>query len=344
MLSLMARVYGKIAKKRAQLYKSGFFKAQSLGVPTFSVGNITAGGTGKTPLVAYIARFLAGEGERVGILTRGYGRTNPKNRVLVSDWEKVLVDARTGGDEPLELAKSLTGRAVVIADADRIGAGRWAREKFGITAFVLDDGFQHMRVSRHLNIVTVDATNPFGNEKMLPAGILREPLAGLGRADLIVITRANLSDRVSELSSQISLINPGVRIFVSGNSSGGFRFLGKIGDIPAEQVAEKGLIAFCALGNPDNFFEQLDHEGLKIIRTEKFPDHHYYSQKDIDNLEQIAETAGAESLITTEKDAVKLTDLVFKFPCIVASNKLIFTDEERLREIIRAALINDNPD
>ena len=154
-LSPLGWVYGLIQTKRNSLYERGIFKSHPLDLPTLSIGNITAGGTGKTPLVAYIARLLAGSGEKVCILTRGYGRENPSQRILVSNFHEVLVDARIGGDEPVELARKLLGKAIVVADRDRVAAARWAREEFDITTFLLDDGFQHRRAERDLDIVGI---------------------------------------------------------------------------------------------------------------------------------------------------------------------------------------------
>lgn len=171
-------LYGKIANIRNTLYDRGTFRSYDLGAKTISIGNITAGGTGKTPLVIHVSDILADAGEKVCILTRGYGRAS-SGRVLVSDGEQVLVDARTGGDEPVEIARRLIGKAIVVSDADRISAATWAKEEFGITAFVLDDGFQHRHAKRDLDIVCIDATNPFGNGRILPAGRLREPLENL---------------------------------------------------------------------------------------------------------------------------------------------------------------------
>ena len=140
MLTPFSWLYGKIADTRNALYDRGVFVSHSLGARTISVGNITAGGTGKTPLVAHVAKILAERGENVCILTRGYGRENPSERVLVSDGLNILADAKQGGDEPVELAVKLLGKAVVVADANRASAANWAKDKFGITAFVLDDG------------------------------------------------------------------------------------------------------------------------------------------------------------------------------------------------------------
>ena len=193
------------------------FESFDLGCRTISIGNITTGGTGKTPLVAYVARVLAKRGERVCILTRGYGRENPKQRVLVSDGNEIFASVREAGDEPFELAKKLRGEAIIIGDADRVAAAEWAKRKFGVTMFILDDGFQHRRAKRDLDIVCIDATNPFGGGKMLPAGRLREPLGNLKRADVIVITRANLVDDLTDLKCEISQLAPAKPIFNAEN-------------------------------------------------------------------------------------------------------------------------------
>ncbi|HSK72417.1 MAG TPA: tetraacyldisaccharide 4'-kinase [Pyrinomonadaceae bacterium] len=343
MLSPFGSIYGAIANARNSLYRKGIFKSFSLGAPTVSVGNITVGGTGKTPLVAFIAEILNENGEKVCILTRGYGRENERERVLVSDGKAILADVKQAGDEPLELAQKLLEKAVIVADANRVEAGFWACEKFGITAFVLDDGFQHQRIRRDLDIVCVDATNPFGNGKVLPSGVLRESLANLKRADAIVITRANLIDekQISNLKSKISEFAK-CPIFLSENKISN---LVNLKEFPAKaQRAQKeggeskkgGAFAFCALGNPNNFFEQLKRENFNLVSSQTFPDHHFYKQKDIAELEKKAKQTGAESLITTAKDAVKLKDLKFDLPCFVAESEMIFQDEKKLREIINA--------
>ena len=330
------RLYGAVIDARNALYEKSVFKSYSLGVLTVSVGNITVGGTGKTPLVALIAEALANKGEKVCILTRGYGRENPKRRVLVSDGEKILSDVGQAGDEPFELAWKLAGKAIVVADANRVSAGNWARERFGTTAFVLDDAFQHRRVRRNLDIVCIDATNPFGNEKTLPSGILREPLENLKRADAIVITRANLTRDVSNLKSQISKYNRKCPIFVAKNK---ISDLVTLEEFPAkaqsmqsfekqEGTKDKKLktkvFAFCALGNPNNFFEQLRQEKFELVSTQKFPDHHSYTQKDIEKLVAQAAQSGAKALLTTAKDAVKLKDLKFEVPCFVVESAMVF--------------------
>ena len=320
-------LYGAVMNVRNTLYEKGVFKSHALGAKTVSVGNLTVGGTGKTPLVAFVAETLFEAGETVCILTRGYGRINPKERVLVTDGENILADARTAGDEPFELAEKLSGKAVIVADADRVSAGLWAREKFGITAFVLDDAFQHRKVKRDLDIVCIDATNPFGNRKVLPSGILREPLKNLKRADTIVITRANLVENIENLKSEISKYT-GAPIFISQNKFSNLKEINLKSETQNSKLKTQNSLAFCALGNPNNFFEQLRRENFNLTATEIFPDHHFYSPEDIAKLEKKARESGAEILITTAKDAAKLYGLNVNFPVFVAENRIIFENEK----------------
>lgn len=323
MLGLLALIYGKIADVRNYLYDRGVLDTFDLGARTISIGNITAGGTGKTPLVVYVARVLAKRGEKVCILTRGYGRKE-KKRVLVSDGDRVLTDFREAGDEPVELARKLVGEAIVIADPDRVAAAEWAKRKFGVTAFVLDDGFQHRRARRDVDIVCIDATEPFGGGKILPAGRLRESSANLARADAVVITRSDLIDDIADLEFEISEIAPDAKIFRGRNEICEFVGLedfhaqaGRRRKPAKKEFKQKKILAFCALGNPESFLEMLRREELDIVGSRTFRDHHTYTQKDVRSIEASAGRVNADALMTTAKDAVKLSELQFGNDCYV---------------------------
>ncbi|HKR11417.1 MAG TPA: tetraacyldisaccharide 4'-kinase [Pyrinomonadaceae bacterium] len=299
-------VYGAVMRTRLSLYRRGTLQSFKLDRPVISVGNITTGGTGKTPLVEWIARTVAATGKRVCILTRGYGRDNPKRRVIVSDGNTVRATPSEAGDEPFLLATNLLGIAAVIADADRIAAGREAIAQFNPDCFVLDDGFQHLRLQRDLNIVTIDATNPWGGGHLLPYGRLREPLSGLSRADCVVLTRTDQSSDIPAVTDQLRrLTNAPI-----------FHLRMRVTAIKpfnnAPEVLPSPVAAFCAVGNPRSFFNQVQYD---LVLRKAFPDHHRYTQHDIDSLIEAARRAGARSLITTAKDAVKLHSLSILLPC-----------------------------
>lgn len=345
-LSPAGWLYGRIADLRNSLYDRGVFRSYPLGARTISIGNITAGGTGKTPLVAYVAGILAENGEKACVLTRGYGRKNARKRVLVSDLQRVLADVKTGGDEPVELARRLLGKAVVVADADRVAAAKWALDNFGVTVFVLDDGFQHRRAKRDLDIVCIDATNPFGNHEVLPAGSLREPRKNLRRADAVVITRANLADDISNLRFEILESAPNSVVFEASNKISGLadveefhaKTQGPEKRESSKTVVQKSpVLAFCAIGNPSNFFMQLSSEGFDIVSKKPFPDHHYYTKDEMQKLEKRARSAGAEVLLTTAKDAVRLAGFEFTIPCYVVEIELVLHDAEGFRKLVTAS-------
>lgn len=354
LLAPIGKLYECVIDARNALYGGGTLRSFSLGARTISVGNLTTGGTGKTPIVRLVAEILAGKGEKVCILTRGYGRSSPNKRVLVSDGHDVLVDAAAGGDEPVELAASLLGKAVIIADRDRVGAADWARENFDVSVFVLDDGFQHRRVQRDVDIVCIDATNPFGNGLTLPAGSLRESIMGLNRANAVIVTRANLVDDTEEIVNAIRRINANIPIYLSRNELAKvvtlddilYRKPGDAGSGGASvgwpilhpENGDPGVAAFCGLGNPDPFFTQVknlaEKHNASVEWTKKFADHHRYSQGDINALAHRAQETSVSAFITTSKDAVKLTGLKFRVPCFVALSDVSVDPIEEFTELI----------
>ena len=338
-LAPFGRVYGVAMKARHALYRTGRFGVHNLGVPVISVGNLTIGGTGKTPLVEWIANDLAQAGRRVCILTRGYGRPSAGTRVVVSNGSEILSDANRAGDEPLLLAERLKGRAAVICDPDRVSAARWAIENLKSDAFVLDDGFQHLRVARDFNILTIDAMNPWGNGKLLPAGILRESPAQLTRADCIVITRADDSNQTSGLEREINELGKNRPIFRSRMTLSGLREVGR-SDSPVAADAPKALVAaaFCAIGNPEAFFSLARRCGYQLCHTQAFRDHHIFTQADVARVTRGAISRGAQILLTTAKDEVKLRKLDFELPGYAADIEIEIENAEQFRSLIQQSL------
>lgn len=331
------KIYGAVANARNALYDRGVFKTHQLNAKTISIGNITTGGTGKTPLTALVAEILAENGENVCVLTRGYGRES-KGRVLVSDKTAVLTDARTGGDEPVELATHLLGKAAVVADADRVAAARWAKQHLDISAFVLDDGFQHRRAGRDLNIVCIDATNAWGNGRVLPAGNLREALSNLARAEAFVITRTDLATAATlhEITATLQKYHPNAPIF---NAATKIRELQLINGGGVAEPQELRLFAFCGIGNPEAFFKDLRRSAEKdgafsITSTLAFADHHNYVGSDVRRIEEAAIKVNATALVTTAKDAVKLGTFSTKLPCYAATLEMVIDDLPKFRAMI----------
>ena len=356
-----SHLYGKLTDLRNFLYDRGILGSYSLGARTISIGNVTTGGTGKTPLVAYVSRILAERGEKVCILTRGYGRKNPQDRIVVSNGTSFISDPLIAGDEPVELARILGPRAIIIADADRVAAAQWARREYGVTSFILDDAFQHRRARRDLDIVCIDATNPWGGGKTLPGGRLREPIKNLSRADVVIITRADLIGNIADLRSEIAKLNERTSVFAASTKVARVvelhEFKGREETVPstykdqantslAEVIRLRGdsgggiqFLAFCGLGNPEAFFRQVRKDRGRpgegsIFITQAFRDHHIYTQTDIDHLEVQAKEAGASALLTTVKDAVKLNGLKFTVPCFVVEVDLVLDEPDRFAALL----------
>ncbi|HEX7177899.1 MAG TPA: tetraacyldisaccharide 4'-kinase [Pyrinomonadaceae bacterium] len=342
-LAPLSALYGAAVRARLALYRGGALRQERAGAPVISVGNITAGGTGKTPLVEWVARAVAREGRRACVLTRGYGRRDERLRVVVSDGERLLADAPEAGDEPRMLAEQLLGVASVVSDADRAAAARWALENLRAQAFVMDDGFQHLRLARDLDVVALDATAPWGGGHLLPRGRLREPRRGIGRADCVVITRADLAGDAAAraLREEVSGLCGGAALVVEARArTTGLRRLADdtAGDEFVSAADVRSVGAFCAVGNPQSFFEHLRRDGHEPVLARAFTDHHAYTQSDLDSLTRAATEAGAHSLLTTAKDAVKLRRLSTKLPIYVVEIALEIDEEEKLLELVRGAL------
>jgi tetraacyldisaccharide 4'-kinase len=336
-LTPLATLYGAVISTRAEFYRRGILRAQRVGVPVISVGNLTTGGTGKTPLVQCIAKELCELGRRCCVLTRGYGRQS-SGRVVVSNGREILADALQGGDEPLLLAENLKGRAAVISDADRVSAARWAVDNLQSDVFLLDDGFQHQKLARDLNLLAIDATNPWGTGKLLPAGNLREPAGAIARADCVVLTRADESVRTSNSRREIEQVGFSGPIFEAHTKIAGWRRIGKQSNSIEEDHLRLTLAAFCGLANPESFFSLIGREGGNLRHTQAFPDHHIYKQDDIRRMTEESRAAGAQALVTSAKDEVKLRSLEFTMPLFVLDIEPIISQAEQLKVLIRKAI------
>jgi len=330
----LSTLYGAVTRARASLYQRGTFRSSKLDRPVISIGNITTGGTGKTPLVEFVARTLAAEGKKVCILTRGYGRKNPNEHVLVSDGLTVFSNPAEAGDEPFLLASNLVGVAAVVSDSNRFAAGQGAINHLASDCFVLDDGFQHLQLARDLDIVTIDATNPWGGGHLLPLGRLRESLKGLKRASCFVMTRSDQVDNVEQIRQDLATLSGDRPISLSRMVN--LRITPLNPETP--KAPKDPVAAFCAVGNPQSFFTHLTLNGYSPIFRKSFQDHYSYTQSDVDALVYSAKRAGAQSLITTAKDAVKLHALQFSLPCYSLEIEMQIDNGEEFRRLLLSSV------
>jgi tetraacyldisaccharide 4'-kinase len=300
LLSLLRGValpYGALLRLRASAYRCGLLRSYRLPVPVISVGNIVLGGTGKTPMVAWLAQHLIGRGLRVAVLSRGYGGSAEGKLRIVSDGKTMLSTPEEAGDEPCLLAQKVPG-LMVVTGADRYRAGLLALAELNPDIFILDDGFQHLRLKRDLNILLLDATRPFANGRTIPAGFLREPVGAAERADLVVYTRCSAEQRPDQLRG-----TPACR--TSHRLTGLLPLAG--GGRTGFEVAQGARVtAFSGIAHPAAFFDLLEQEGVRLAATVAFPDHASYGEEEIAAICEKKHASRSSVLITTEKDAVKL--------------------------------------
>lgn len=299
LLSVFSLPYGALLRLRAWGYAKGLLRSRRLNRPVISVGNLTVGGTGKTPMTALIARRLLAQGKRVAVLSRGYGGSSSGKPQIVSDGATLFLTAAESGDEPYLLARDLPGLMVVIG-ADRYEAGLLAERELNPDCFLLDDGYQHLKLRRDLNILLLDCRNPFGNGLTLPAGLLREPRTAIRRADLIVLTRCDEGgDPPAVAPAGIPTLSAWHQLTGVVSLDGGERR-------PFSTLYGERVLAFAGIADPDRFFAALAEAGLDVAGALSLADHAVYDEKTIAALRQLFRGAGATCLVTTAKDAVKL--------------------------------------
>ncbi len=302
-LSFLSRLYGAGVALRNAAYDRGMLPAHPAGIPVVSVGNITVGGTGKTPVVELLIRLLSGRGLRVAVVTRGYKRRS-RGYLLVSDGKGNIAEAETGGDEPVQIARKFPA-AVVIADESRVRGCRRAREEFAAQIVLLDDGFQHRACARDVDIVVVDAHRPLREQRLLPAGRLREPLKNLSRADAVILSRCESQQIRDRMARDIGAFAAAPVIPASYVPERIIRFRDGAAADPEELRGKKALL-FSGIGAPASFLRSAEMLGTAPAGRIDFPDHHFYSPADIAEIAAHFRACSAALLLTTEKDAVRL--------------------------------------
>ena len=303
----LSQVYGIYVRCRYRLYAHGWLKPKRLNATVISVGNLTVGGTGKTPMVLWLAEKFLTEGKRVAILSRGYHGSQGRS------------------DEIELLRHRLDGKVLFGVGPDRFASGSRLLSENVVDVFLLDDGFQHLQLARDLEIVMLDGSCKLKNEWLLPAGSLREPLAACRRADILVVSRkferpaieAGDAHTFSIFYAQTRLL--GFRRFGSDPDQ---KYLSEIGSGP--------FLAFCGIGNPGAFFDDLSRWHVPIAEKKSFSDHHKYSSRELDQLQLRSEACGAVGLVTTEKDAENLLSTNLRLPIWIAVIDLVFTAESEL--------------
>jgi tetraacyldisaccharide 4'-kinase len=322
LLLALSWLYRGVIQTRLFLYRHGVIRHHSLGCQVISIGNLTVGGTGKTPIAEAFARALVKQGRRVAILSRGYKSEAPPfwqkllhmvRRVdwdpprVVSDGHSLLLDSASSGDEPFMLASNLPN-VVVIVNKNRVKAGRYAVKKYGCDTLLLDDGFQYMALKHRLDLVLVDRTNPFGNRQMLPRGILREPVRNIKRASYLFITKSRTGGE-PDLKAELRTLNPTAEIIECRHSAKKLQDVFSRDQYPLEKLRDLPISAISGIAQPKGFEDELVRLGAKLLYHKRFADHHRYSQLEIIEFINKSLERGAQAIVTTEKDAVRFPNI-----------------------------------
>lgn len=311
------------ARGRAAAYRWGLLPTKRLPVRVVSIGNLTVGGTGKTPVAEMLARELQKRGRRVAILSRGY-KSAPRpfaqrlrNRIfknldlfpprIVSDGTSVLLDSRRAGDEPHMLARNLPGVCVLV-DKDRVKSGLYALRHFGSNVLLLDDGLQYQRLHHRMDIVLVDSQSPFGNERLLPRGTLREPPENLRRASYIIVTKSGPTPDTA-LISRLRGLNPTAAIIECNHAPRHWQDLRTGETFPLNHLKGRHVGAMSGIARPESFEEAVRQLGANVEITKSFADHHRYTKKEIYRFLEWCDRRSLDALVTTEKDAVRFPEI-----------------------------------
>ena len=292
---------------RNHLYNTGLLNIKKLGCKVISVGNITVGGTGKTPMVIMLTQLLKENGYSPAILSRGYGGKKKQAINVISDGKNILMGPATAGDEPLLIAQSLDG-VPVITGADRCLTGTYAVEHFGADVVILDDAFQHRALHRDVDVVLLDRNRPFGNRFLLPAGTLREPLTALKRSDIVVLTGIEGTQSESSQRILVERHTGHIPIFDGYRRPKNIIKADTGHKYPLDYLYGKKVCAFAGIAEPEYFEKMITALSCHATEFILFPDHHVYTIEDIEKINNISQECAAPLILTTEKDAIKLID------------------------------------
>ncbi len=320
-------------------YTSGIIKQKQLPCRVISVGNIVAGGTGKTPAVIAIAKLLQENNYKVGVLLRGYKGKSNREITLVSDGEKLLCTRDQCGDEADMLARQLKNIPVAVGKK-RYLTGKAILKRYECNVLILDDGFQHRQLSRDLDILTVDATQPYGTGKMLPIGTLREPKSSIQRADLILLTRTDIPNiDIAKIRAELNRIAPNTQILESVHAPTSLCLLNQQGEnisLRVDFLKRKRILAVCGIGNPQAFVSTLRKYNPETVELYAFADHHVYTVSDLENIRLRMNQYESEYIAITQKDEQKITSLSPDLPIVVLGIELVITDGiEVLMEFVK---------
>lgn len=336
LLHILSLPYLLIVKARISLYKTGVFKTNRLKCPVISVGNLTLGGTGKTPVVEYIARVFMDKGFKPVVLTRGYGRSPKFSIAIVSNGENILLKQEEAGDEPYLLARNNPSLPVIVGK-NRYQAGKTAIKNFNPNVIILDDGFQHLSIDRDLNIVLLNSICPLGNGYIFPAGFLREPVSSLKRADIILYTH---SDESTDNDCENLLLKEDVPKFRTTHAFEKIVCMKDKKVISPEELNKKKVVAFCGIGESDSFKNKIELYGAEVIYYKFYPDHYVYRLSDLQFIHGTAEKLKADLILTTQKDGVKIKDMASAFPLIwTVRMKIKFVEgEDKFQEVLLSCI------
>jgi len=309
LLSALAVPYGVWIRTHAALYRLGWLPSRRLPCRVVSVGNLTVGGTGKTPVVIALVEQLLARGRRVGVLSRGYRRQSRQTELLVSDGRTVLVGPSEAGDEP-HLIATRCPRAIVAVGSDRYQLGRWVLERHPVDCFVLDDGFQHLGLHRDADLLLVDVSDPAGLQMLVPAGRLREPLSAASRATAMLMTRADVGNW-RDVAETIDIATGRTAQPILGQFRSETLVHVATGEVrQAGTLAGRTVVAFSGIGSPNSFRALLQRLGATIGGEMIFADHHDYRAVDLEAVRERVRQSGADLIVTTEKDAGKIAPLL----------------------------------